>query len=142
MSLRELKLPDCGTLRMIGFCEHRNASQFSQLTRAQGYSNSSVWKGKLLTLEDRVFSTLKIVSFMLLSASKMASLFECSLLLEEEIVTILCVGSVTLSSSLVVVLSFKCVPFSMESCLKLALFIICSTLQEKKKIHFLLDMTY
>lgn len=46
--------------------------------------------------------------------------------------TIFCVGSVALSSSLDVLLSSKLVLFSIESCLEIALSSFLSTLQEKK----------
>lgn len=84
-----------------------------------------------------MFSTFGLlVSFMPLFSSKM----EHSFLSVEERMTMLFAGPIALSPSLVVVLSFKWVLFSTESCLEGAFSVMQSSLQEKKK--GLLDMSF
>lgn len=130
MWLRELKLSDCGTLRIKGLCEERKASGFfvSRLTQM-------FWK-RLLTLDDGVFPILELVSFMLRSSSKMDSVLERSLIIVGESMTMLCFGSVALSSNLLVVLSSKMALLSLESFLERAFSIKSSSLQEKKTHTF------
>lgn len=124
MSLRELKLSDCGTLRIKGFCEERNDSQLLYQRWLKCFDS----QGQLLTLEDGAFSTLELVLFMLLSSFKMGSLLACSRLLLDKNKIILFAGSVALSSSLVVALSSILVLFSKESCLESSFSILRSTL--------------
>lgn len=98
-------------------------------------------KAQWLTLEDGLFSTWELVSSVLLSSSTTDSLLDRCLLLSDDSMTILCVGSTVLSPSLVFVLSSKSVLFCMESCMEMFFSTMRSTLQ-MKTIYFHLAIIY
>lgn len=127
-SLRELKLSDCGNLRIKGFCEEEEQCQFpcrSSLACAQEWE---------LTLEDGVFSTLDLVSLEPWSSSKIPSVLERCLLVGES-KPLLCCGSDALSSNLGG-FSSKLLLLSVESLLLITFSVRTSSLQKKRSSQF------
>lgn len=125
-SLTELKLSDCGSFRINGFCEESRTSQVLH-RRLTGYF-ILFFLQHWLTLEDDMISTLGLFSHMLGSSSIMA--LERSLLVGDR--RVLWLRWTGLSSDLLVNLSSKLVLFSNE-CLLAQLFSVkTSSLQEPR----------